>query len=462
MKKTLLLAALLLSAGANAQLLQSGFEDWTDNVPNGWHGSKTHPTGITASQVSENVHGGAHALGLTVPGSDHRRYTTQPLAVETGVEYTVSFWVRGAGQIRVGLFDDRPGGTSGYSAYSAWTTASAAWTLVSQTVNAANTTNLAEFILSVRSTTGPDHIVVDDVTITASGTIPTVTIHDIQYTTNPNGDSPFNGQVVNTSGIVTATYTTLNDQGEPQFRYTYLQDGSGAWNGIVIFDYHNNNNAANIGDAVTLTAEVDEFNNLTELINIQGFTVTATGQTVPDPLVVETGDVASEALESVLVRVVSATCTEAPGGANFGKYKVNDGSGDAVVGKVIHTTEPSPSVGLVLNVTGVVSFSFGEFELQPRMASDIEVATGLAQAGVLGTASLYPNPAVDVVTLHLGAAAGERVEYRLTDLTGRTVATGVVTDSRTDLNVADLRAGTYHLNLRTNDLLHTIAIQVVR
>lgn len=461
MKKTLLLATVLLAAGANAQLVESGFEDWTDGAPNGWGGSRSHTTGISVEQVTENVHGGSSALRIIVPGSDHRRYTTQPVTVEAGVEYTVTFWVRGAGQIRVGLFDDRASG-SGFSPYTPYTTASNTWTQVTETITAVNSTSSAEFILSCRSTTAPDHLVVDDVTITSSGGITEVSIHDIQFTTNPNGDSPYVDQVVSTSGIVTATYITFNDDNEPQYRYTYLQDGTGPWNGIVIFDYYNNNNVANIGDALTVIAEVDEFNGLTELTGIQSFTVTATGQPLPAPLVVETGDLASEALESVLVQVVNATCTEAPGGANFGKYKVNDGSGDAVVGKVIYTTTPEPTVGQVLNVTGVVSFAFGEYNLQPRFAEDVEFATAVAEVGALSTATLFPNPAADVVTVDLGAAAGQQVSYRLTDMVGRTIATGLVSDARFMLNVTGLSAGRYHLELRTEQLARTVAVQVVR
>lgn len=36
------------------------------------------------------------------------------------------------------------------------------------------------------------------------GTATPVNIYDIQFTTDPSGDSPYNGQTVQTSGIVTA------------------------------------------------------------------------------------------------------------------------------------------------------------------------------------------------------------------------------------------------------------------
>ena len=48
-------------------------------------------------------------------------------------------------------------------------------------------------------------------------------IYDIQFTTLPNGDSPLNGQTVNTGGIVTASYTGAY----------YIQNASGPWQGIL-------------------------------------------------------------------------------------------------------------------------------------------------------------------------------------------------------------------------------------
>lgn len=463
MKKTLLIASLMLAAGAQAQLVESGFEDWTDGQADGWHGAKTQTATLTVEQVTENVHGGASAIRLANANSGHQRFTTQPLTVESGTEYTVTFWVRGAGEIRAGIFDDRTT-SSGYNyGDNTYVTATATWTQVTRVITAVTSVTNAEFILSVRNTVAPEHLVVDDVTITAGGSIQEVSIHDIQFTTDPSGDSPYNGQVVSTSGIVTAVYITYNNEGQGQYRYTYLQDGSGAWNGVVVFDYFNNNNVAAIGDAVTVVAEVDEYNGLTELTGLQSFVVTANNQTVPAPLVVETGDVASEPLESVLVRVASATCTLVPSGASFGKWNVNDGTGDAVVGKQMYTTTPEPTLGQVFNVTGVVSFGFGEFNIQPRMTSDVEIATGVSTVSAFAGASVYPNPASELVTLELGSAAGQRVEYTLTDATGRTVLAGsLVGQDRTALGVQGLNNGLYHLTLRGEQQVRTLPVYVVR
>lgn len=461
MRTAVLLSTLALAGMASAQVFQSGFEDWTGTTPDGWMGSKSSIDASSVTQVTDNVHGGSSAVRLQNETSSHKRFTTQPLTVEANVDYSVSFWVRGTGEIRVGLFDDRATG-SGYATYSPYTSATSAWTQVTQTITSVMNTDIAQFILSVRNTAAPEHLVVDDVEITTGSSVPEVTIHDIQFTTDPSGDSPYNGQVVSTSGIVTGTYITYDSNNDPQYRYTFLQDGSGAWNGIVIYDYFNNNNESNIGDALSVVGTVDEFNNLTELKDLQGFTITATGQAGPAPLVVETGDVSTEALESVLVEVQQATCTVVPSGATFGKWNVNDGSGDAVIGKVMYTVTPEPMLGQVFNVTGVNSFGYGEFNIQPRMASDVDIITGITNAGVLATMNVGPNPAQDMLYISLGDAAGSNVDYTFTDLQGRTLQAGQISGSRAQLSVNDMPTGLYHLTLRSNELVKTFAVQVVR
>lgn len=465
MKKTLLITSLMLAAGANAQVVESGFEAWTGNTPDGWAGSKSHTVNLAYSQVTESVHGGSSALGLATTGTDHRRFSTQPVTVENGVEYTVSLWVRGAGEVRVGLFDEREA-SSGFSPYSSWTAATSGWTQVTKTVTAIKNSSIAEFILSVRNATAPNILVVDDVTITSTGGLQTLSIRDIQFTGNPDGASPHSGEVVRTSGIVTGTYITYTnaEPPQPQYRYTYIQDASGAWNGIMLFDYVDNNNVANLGDAVTVVATVEEFNRLTQLSGIQSFEVTATGQAGPEPVVVETGDVAAEAFESVLVRVENATCTLVPSGASFGKWNVDDGSGDAVVGKLIHTVAPTPQLGQVFNVTGVVSFTnfnnTPEYNIQPRVAADVDLATSLADLNGADI-TIFPNPATNAVTLDLGTLNG-RTEYSVIDATGRIVLTNVSTSVRNTIDVSTLTTGMYVMSLRNNGSTWSTRIAVQR
>lgn len=446
MRKTLLIASLTIASVASAQLFQSGFEDWTGSAPDDWMGSKTTVPAASVEQVSENAHGGDYAVRLTNASSSHQRFTTQTLTVANGVSYEVSFWIRGGGDIRVGLFDDRSG--NGYATYSGYTSAGSAWTQVTQTITAANGTGNAEFILSVRNTTAPEHMVVDDVTITEAGAPETKSIYDIQFTTDASGNSPYDGQTVITGGVVSGILPAANAG-------YFVQSGSGPWSGIYVYDL---DNEPAIGDSITFTASVSEYFGLTELSGLANYTVVSSGNPIA-AFDVETGDVSLEPLESVLVRVVGATCTEVPGGANFGKYKLDDGTGDCVIGKVIYTTTPDPQLGDVMTVTGVNYYNFEEYNIQPRFQDDVDFGSGIAEEGAWSTLSVGPNPAHDLLHIDLGQVAGN-VVYTLTDTQGRTVQSGEISNARTQLGVGGLTTGLYHLTLRTNKLVKTFAVQV--
>jgi hypothetical protein len=450
MRTAVLLSTFAIAGMASAQIFQSGFENWTGATPDGWMGAKSNIVATSVTQVSDNVHGGTYAVRLENATSSHKRFSTQPLAVTNGQNYSVSFWVRGAGDVRVGLFDGRPGGSSGYATYTPYTAATSTWQQVTVSIAAAHDTTDGEFILSVRNTVAPEHIVIDDVTISDAAPLTPTSIYAIQYTTDPSGDSPLNGQSVMTGGIVTAVLTGSG---------YFIQSGSGLWNGIYVYDQ---DNTPAMGDSVTFTASVSEYFNLTELSGVSAYAVVSSGNTVPAAYEVATGDISLEPLESVLVRVTNANCTEVPSGATFGKYKVDDGSGEAIVGKEIYTTTPDPVLGTAYNVTGVNYFTFGEFNIEPRMASDVEFSSGIAGAGVLNTISFGPNPATNLLNVHLGQATGSSVEYTLTDLQGRAVQTGTFSGSQGQVNVASMAAGLYHLTLRSNKLVKVFAVQVAR
>lgn len=438
-----------MASVASAQLFESGFENWTGNAPDDWMGTKSNIGAANVGQVSDDVHGGDYAVRLENAAASHKRFTTQALTVVNGTSYEVTFWIRGAGEIRVGLFDDRAEG-SGYAGYTPYTSATSAWTQVTQTITAATDASNAEFILSVRNTVAPEHLVVDDVTITEAGAPADVSVYDIQYTTDPSGDSPYNGQTVNTGGIVTAILPAANAG-------YFIQSGSGPWSGIYVFD---TDHEPAIGDSITFTATVSEYFDLTELTGVANYMVISSGNPVA-AFDVETGDVSLEPLESVLVRVVGATCTEAPSGANFGKYKLDDGTGECVIGKAIYTTSPEPEVGDVMTVTGVNYYNFGEYNIQPRMASDVDFFTAVQEQDAMATVTVGPNPANDLLTVRLGDMTLNSLTYTLTDLQGRTVQNGQITSADTELGMTGVPAGMYHLTLRNAEGARTFTVQVV-
>ncbi|MBZ0206677.1 MAG: carbohydrate binding domain-containing protein [Flavobacteriales bacterium] len=454
MRTAVLLSTLAIAGMASAQILQSGFEDWTGTTPDGWVGAKTNIALSGVTQVTDNVHGGIFSVRLENTTSSHKRFTTQSVAVTDGQNYEISFWVRGSGEIRVGLFDGRAGSSAGYAGYTPYTTVASPndWIQVTQSIAAANDTVDAEFILSLRNTAAPEHLVVDDVTISEAAPLTHTSIYNIQYTTDPSGDSPLSGQTVLTGGIVTADLPGAGDG-------YFVQSGSGLWTGVYVYD---TNNTPAIGDSISFIASVVEYFGLTELSSVSAYTLVSSGNAVPEPFDVATGDVSLEPLESVLVRVMNASCTEEPGGANFGKYKVNDGTGDAVIGKVIYTTTPAPVIGNTYNITGVNYYSFSEYNILPRMESDVEFASGIADAGFLAAVTVGPNPATSLINVNLGHEAGSNVDYTFTDMQGRTIQSGQFSGTYGQLDVQGMATGLYHLTLRSNALVKTIAVQVAQ
>ncbi|MCF8372720.1 MAG: lamin tail domain-containing protein [Bacteroidales bacterium] len=189
---------------------------------------------------------------------------------------------------------------------------------------------------------------------------PVVTIHDIQYTTDPSGDSPYKGGLVVTSGVVTATLSSGY----------FIQNGIGMWNGVYVYD---NTNTPAMGDHITIKALVDEYFNLTELKDITEFTINSSGNTLPPAAIASTLILSSEeAYEGVLVKAVSAICTN-PAINNYGEWEINDGTGPAVVDDRIYSFTADSAH--MYDITGVMYFSFGYTQLLPRSANDIQDVT---------------------------------------------------------------------------------------
>ena len=107
---------------------------------------------------------------------------------------------------------------------------------------------------------------IDNILITEGSAPPppsgvdTVSIYDIQYTTNTSGSSNYNGSQVYTGGIVSAV------RDDSTF---FLTSGYGPWTGIYVYS---NDYFLVEGDSVVFEAEIVEYYELTgakDLINLQ-------------------------------------------------------------------------------------------------------------------------------------------------------------------------------------------------
>lgn len=178
-----------------------------------------------------------------------------------------------------------------------------------------------------------------------------VSIYEIQGQT---ASSPYADQTVTTQGVVTATYTD----------FYFIQDGEGAWNAVMVFD---EGHTALRGDSISITGEVTEYYDMTELKDISDYTVLKSNAVIPEPLLLNTGDVADEQYESVLVKVDSAMCTALDLG--FGEWQVNDGTGNVRVDDLGYAY--TPILIELYDVIGPVNYSFDNYKIEPRDLNDV-------------------------------------------------------------------------------------------
>ena len=427
----MLMLALVAFNRAQAQVvLTSDFETWsgTPSKPTGWGGTKTNFTfGTDAVDYTTSAHSGTHAVQLTNATTSHKRFTTTGLSIESGSFYEISYWVSGHGEIRCGATDLTNYSSyvpSGYHAIN-----SATWTQYKDTVVGPGTNAAGEFILSVRSTVADlNHILVDDVTITKIAlTIPTVSIHDIQYTTASPEDSPYTGQYVNTGGIVTAFNSS----------FYVIQSQAGPWNGIEVYD---NTHTVALGDSVTLTAMVSEYYNLTELGSISNFTVVSSGNPLPGPDVVPCVVLNSEGYECVFARLENVVVTDTNVGN--GMFKVFDGNDTTLVDDVFYHFDATP--GAMYNIDGIGYYSFSKYKILPRQLSDISLVSSVEENNT-DAMSIYPNPVSSELTINANVATDE---VRVIDMTGR-IAASIPThgQSRLSIDFSNFSKGTYYVGL---------------
>jgi flagellar hook assembly protein FlgD len=188
------------------------------------------------------------------------------------------------------------------------------------------------------------------------------TIVEIQ-TPDASGDvSQHNGELVETSGIITALTS-----------YSfYMQDGIVDYSGIYVY-VSGDVSALALGDNVTVNGTVGEYNGLTQVQSITNVTVNSSGNDLPAPIVLVTNTLA-EGHEGMLVNV-SGNCTavSTDAGGDRWAFKVDDGSGDALIDdQLFSDAENVATVGSPYDVLGVVNYYYGAFTVNPRDIDDIE------------------------------------------------------------------------------------------
>jgi imidazolonepropionase-like amidohydrolase len=212
-------------------------------------------------------------------------------------------------------------------------------------------------------------------------------IHDIQYTTDPSGDSPLVGQVVTTGGVVTAVH----------YDGFVMYEGAAPWQAVFVYNF---TAAPSIGDEVTLTGTVQEYAGMTEITGLAAFSIVSQDNPVT-PLVVSSAVAGQEQYESVLLMVEAPIVT---GLLGYGEWTL-DGSltCDDLNDYLYFPQLDDP----LTSVTGTLFYSNGAFKLQPRFTPDIvgDVIAHFALGGDVVTM----NATRDVLIDHWVEIQGDRI-----------------------------------------------------
>ena len=165
-----------------------------------------------------------------------------------------------------------------------------------------------------------------------------LSIYDIQYTDDPNGESPQNGSIIDcTGGIVTHKPST----GRPRLIVQNPSYPEG-WGAIQAKDLFGTGFFAdvNVGDWISLTNVLVEENKGTTFLqyiedNKAGFEILSTDNPLPEPIVVGVNEIASpiedlgawivsnhncEKYESMLIKVIDVTVANAGYGKAYDNY----------------------------------------------------------------------------------------------------------------------------------------------
>lgn len=245
------------------------------------------------------------------------------------------------------------------------------------------------------------------------GLMAQLSCYDIQYTTNPNGNSPYVGQSVTVRGIVTAV-----NRGSS----FYIGDeGGGPWSGLYVY-HGNTSNQVEMGDLVDLTGTVDEYYNLTELVSVTSFNIISRNNPIPvTPL--STADLpynnaASEPYEGVLVRFNDVQIRTTMD--NYGQFRISDASNvQAMVDDVLYVPQASQIVvgQTWYQMQGVVDYhSVAGYKILPRSAEDMirvdDVSNSTIRMQSAGDAAVNEISTLNVLTTKLNANWGVR-EYSM-------------------------------------------------
>ena len=206
----------------------------------------------------------------------------------------------------------------------------------------------------------------------------TESIYNVQFT-DEQGAYCYETDLAGESVTVTGVVTHVKPGDYPNF---FIQDpNDDLWSGIYVYDTSVN---PNVGDEITLTATVNEYYSLTQLIDVVSYSLDSENNSI-NPKYIDASDLGiecsfeGEQYESMLVAIEDIVFESVD---EFGNWTVTDGSGTTMIDDYYFDgTFPSLNQGDSYDcITGIVSYSYSEFKVYPRNIDDFSCSNGSCEA----------------------------------------------------------------------------------
>ena len=200
-----------------------------------------------------------------------------------------------------------------------------------------------------------------------------LSISEIQYTTFPGSDntypSRFAGKAVSTEGIVVAI-------GYKSGGFFISEPVAGPYSGLLVLSPQS---PVKIGDRIRISGTVQETFGMTTLQDISVLNIIERNHPLPHPVNLTTAQltraVEAEAYEGVYAKVLSVS--SAGRTRSSSRFMINDGTGMCTVNLGSFAYKNPVQKGEMgtqfSSITGIVTFSFGEFSLNPVSNTDIVI-----------------------------------------------------------------------------------------
>lgn len=116
-----------------------------------------------------------------------------------------------------------------------------------------------------------------------------------------------------------------------------------------------------------------------------------------------------------------------------------------------------------------ISWTLGEPVIETLQSESIILTQGFQQSNITVTSveewpqldftiSAFPNPASEILNIYIDTEQDELL-YSLYELSGKTIASGIIAGNNHQIDVSHLKAGTYFLKITTrNKMLKTFKI----